>query len=214
LLTATGCLAQESAPPAAAPVITVPAGTRVPLRLTSPLATKTAQTGDAVHAEVAFPVTASNTVAIPPGTYVEGTVDQVTRHGSHAGFTMHFTRMVFNNGYTVALPAANADTRAGLLRTADPQAAASAGPDVPVDAMALQGTTPTPAPLPSVGPSKGLVIGLAAAGAVAATVVAVIFGRRAGDRYLRAGYRLEMVLADSLSLDAAKVAAAVANPTP
>jgi len=110
--------------------------------------------------------------------------------------------------------AADLERRFASSKTADPQAAASAGPDVPVDAMALQGTTPTPAPLPSVGPSKGLVIGLAAAGAVAATVVAVIFGRRAGDRYLRAGYRLEMVLADSLSLDAAKVAAAVANPTP
>jgi len=51
LLTATGCMAQESAPPS----ITLPAGTKVPLRLTAPLGTKTARPGDAVRAEVAFP---------------------------------------------------------------------------------------------------------------------------------------------------------------
>jgi hypothetical protein len=44
--------------------------------------------------------------------------------------------------------------------------------------------------------------------------VAVILGRRGGDLYLRAGWRFEMVLTDPLSLDAEKVAAAVANPTP
>lgn len=113
LLTALGCLAQQSTPPAArSPAVTLPAGTKVPLRLTSPLGTKTARPGDAVHADAAFPVTASNTVAIPPGTYLEGVIDQVTRRGSHAGFTMHFTHMVFTNGYTVALSAATADTRA------------------------------------------------------------------------------------------------------
>ncbi len=99
LLTAFGCQAQEPAQPAAgAPAITVPAGTKVPLRLTSPLGTKTARPGDTVHAEAAFPVTVSNKVAIPPGTYLDGVIDQVTRRGSHAGFTMHFTNMVFANG--------------------------------------------------------------------------------------------------------------------
>jgi hypothetical protein len=97
LLTALGCLAQQPAPPAAgSAAITVPAGTKIPLRLTSPLGTKTAQAGDAVHAEAAFPVTAGNTVAIPPGTYVEGVIDEVTPRGRHAGFAMHFTRMVFH----------------------------------------------------------------------------------------------------------------------
>ena len=87
LLTALGCLAQQPAPPAAAsPAITVPAGTKIPLRLTSPLGTKTAQAGDAVHAEAAFPVTAGSTVAIPPGTYVEGVIDEV-RSAGEAGPT-------------------------------------------------------------------------------------------------------------------------------
>jgi hypothetical protein len=42
----------------------------------------------------------------------------------------------------------------------------------------------------------------------------VIVGRRGGDLYLLAGWRLKMVLANPLSLNAEKVAAAVANPVP
>jgi len=214
LLTALGCLAQQAAPPAGPPAIAVPAGTKVPLRLTSPLGTKTAQAGDAVHAEAAFPVTASNTVAIPPGTYLEGVIDQVTRRGKHAGFTMHFTNMVFTNGYTVALSAATADTRACLVRTGDPVAAASAGSYAMAGGMALQSTPPTVSQPSLPGPNKGLIIGIGAGSAVAATAVAVVLARRGGDVYMRAGWRFEMVLASPLALDAAKVAAAVANPAP
>jgi hypothetical protein len=139
-----------------------------------------------------------NTVAIPPGTYLDGVIDQVTRRGSHAGFTMHFTHMVFTNGYTVSLSAATADTRAGLL---------------PTGGMAFQSTTPTVSQPSLPGPSRGAIIGLGVGSAVAAAAAAVIFGRRGGDLYMRAGWRFEMVLADPLSLDAEKVAAAVANPT-
>jgi hypothetical protein len=197
LLTAASCLAQA---------IDVPAGTKVGLRLTSPLATKTAQPGDAVHAEAAFPVTAANNVAIPPGTYVEGVIDQITRRGAHAGFTMHFTKMVFSNGYTVTLSAATAETRrAGLLPPAD----------VPAGGMALQpSTAPTAPQPPSVGPNKDVFIGIGVGTAAAVTALAVIFGHRGGDVYMRAGWRFEMVLTDSLSLDAGKVADAVAHPTP
>jgi len=202
LLAVSQCLAQESAPPAASPALIVQAGTKVPLRLTSPLATRTAQPGDAVRAEAAFPVTAGNTVAIPPGTYLEGMIDQVTRRGRHAGFTMHFTHMVFTNGYTVPLAGARADTRrAGLPRIGDP--------DVPAGAMALQGTQPQ-----RPGPDIGVAVGLTAASAAVAIAVVTILGRRGSDLHLNAGWRFEMVLQEPLSLDADKVAAAVANPIP
>jgi hypothetical protein len=45
-------------------------------------------------------------------------------------------------------------------------------------------------------------------------VVTVILARRGGDLYLKAGWRFEMALANPIALDAAKVAAAVANPAP
>jgi hypothetical protein len=80
--------------------------------------------------------------------------------------------------------------------------------------MALQSTPPTVSQPPMPGPSKGLIIGIGAGSAPAAVIVAVVLGHRGGDLYLRAGWRFEMVLADPLSLDAEKVAAAVANPIP
>jgi hypothetical protein len=215
LLIALEFLAQEPAPPAAGqPVITVPAGTKVALRLASPLGTKTAQTGDAVHAEAAFPVTVSNTVAIPPGTYLEGVIDQVTRRGRHAGFTMHFTHMVFSNGYTASL-SATADTRAGLLRTGDPVAATPADSNVPTGGMALQSAPqPTLSQPHRPGPDIGVVVGLTAASAAVGIAIIAILAHRGADRYLPAGWRFELALSNPLSLDARKVAAAVANPVP
>ena len=67
----------ESPAPSASPAtgdITLPAGTKIQLYLTNPLHSRTAQTGDAVQAEVAFPVVIANQLAIPRGAYVEGAV--------------------------------------------------------------------------------------------------------------------------------------------
>lgn len=210
LLTALACLAQSPAPAS----ITVPAGTKVPLRLTAALGTGTARPGDAVRAEVAFPVTASNAVAIPAGTYAEGVIDQVTRRGRHAGFIMHFTTLVFSNGYTVPLSAATADTRAALLRTVEPPPGAPASPDAVPGAMALQPTTPTVTAPPMPGPRPGLMIGIGLGSAAAAVIVGLAVGHRGGTLYLKTGSPFEMTLANPLSLDAAKVAAAVAMPSP
>src|ERR1035438_6810294 len=47
-------------------------------------------------------------MAIPPGTYVKGTIDIFFRpsaRSDHAEFRMSFAEIVFANGYTVALPA-------------------------------------------------------------------------------------------------------------
>jgi hypothetical protein len=185
----------------------------VQLRLTSPLGTTTARPGDAVRAEVAFPVTASNTVAIPAGTFVEGAIDQVTRTGRRAGFTMHFVKLVFVNGYTVPLPGATADTRTAAARPVRPSDSAPAGPDAVAGAMAFQTTTTstvTPPPMP--GPGKGALIGIAVGAAAAAVVTVIALGHRGSPVYRKTGWKFEMTLAAPLTLDASKVAAAVAVP--
>ncbi len=87
--------------------IVVPAGTEISLELTSPIMAKTAKVGDDVYAETAFPVAVNNQTAIPPGTYVLGQIDNLTRPGwlsPHAELQIHFTKMIFANGYTVELP--------------------------------------------------------------------------------------------------------------
>jgi len=214
LIAAVGCLAQEPAPAAAgSAAITVPAGTKIALRLTGPLASKTARVGDAVHAETAFPVTVANHVAIPSGTYLEGAIDQVFPRGRHAGFTIHFARLVLTNGYTVALSAATADTRAALLRTDGPTSASTATLAAPAGAMGFQ--NPPTVTQPSMPKNNmGLAIGLGAGITAAGVVAMVVMIGRGSYVNLRVGHRFEMVLAEPLALDAARVSDAVANPSP
>jgi hypothetical protein len=89
--------------------LTVPAGIAIPLTLVHPIV-KSSKVGSAVDATVAFPVTLGNQLAIPAGTAVEGAIaelkssDKKTHQPRGA---IHLTRMVYPNGYTVALDDAN-----------------------------------------------------------------------------------------------------------
>ena len=88
------------------PAIIVPAGTKVALTLTSPIWARSANVGDTIHSATSFPVAIGNEMAIPPGTYVEGKIDALRPPGwfsNHAEFQLHFTKLVFANGYTVEL---------------------------------------------------------------------------------------------------------------
>jgi len=84
-------------------VLVVPAGRTVPLEITQPVFAKSAAVGEAIFAETVFPVTVNGRMAIPAGTYVQGQIDSLSRPGifsPHAQFQIHFTRLVFANGYT------------------------------------------------------------------------------------------------------------------
>ncbi len=86
---------------------TVPAGTRVLMQLKSPISTKNAQPGAPVYAETTFPIALNDRMLIPPGSYVQGVIDHVKRPGrvkGHAQVQIHFTTLIFPNGYTVSLP--------------------------------------------------------------------------------------------------------------
>jgi hypothetical protein len=95
---------------------------------------KTAKAGDGVYAQAAFPVGVNNQMAIPSGTYVQGQIDTLTRPGwlsPHGQLQMHFTKIIFANGYTVEL--------AGPLNVttgqppAQPASAAVETPPAPAD---------------------------------------------------------------------------------
>lgn len=92
---------QSSAP---SPTITVPAGTLVELALTQPVLTRSAKPGDQIYAITAFPVAINNQMAIPPGTYVQGQIDSLAppkTFSPHAEFQIHFTKLIFENGYVL-----------------------------------------------------------------------------------------------------------------
>jgi hypothetical protein len=93
--------------------ITIPAGTKIVLALTSPVWANSAKPGDAIYSSAAFPVEAGNQIAIPPGTYAQGQIDTLTRpkgRSSRSEFQIHFTKLIFVNGYTVLLPSVPLDT--------------------------------------------------------------------------------------------------------
>src|SRR5712692_3708661 len=83
---------QETAVPSPAPapasdpnVITIPAGTKIPLSLAQAISTKNAREGDAVYATTAFPFVVDNRMVIPAGSYIQGRIAHVERGGRLKG---------------------------------------------------------------------------------------------------------------------------------
>src|SRR5579864_5614752 len=107
-LTGLSVEAQELAPQTASIATTkqparvvVPAGTHVMMQLISPLDSESAVPGSGLYLETLFPVLASDHVAIPAHTYVQGTVVAERRAGHlarAAEFRMRFTSLAFASG--------------------------------------------------------------------------------------------------------------------
>jgi hypothetical protein len=113
---------------AAAAAIILPSETKVELSLTIPIWAATAKHGDPLYAQTNFPVTVGNSIAIPAGTYVEGEIEAVTkptRKSNRAQLQILFTKIIYVDGYTVALPDFNAATLASLSQNKTPAAAAT-----------------------------------------------------------------------------------------
>jgi type IV secretion system protein VirB10 len=87
----------------------LPEGTRLPIALRQPLSTKSANPGDPVYAQTTFPILVDNFMAIPAGTWVQGTVDTVKRAGRIKGtaeMRFHLTKLIYPNGYNLDIAAA------------------------------------------------------------------------------------------------------------
>lgn len=234
-LIASLCSAQAptAIPPAGTPQIpnapsnsvTVPQGTTIALTLVNSIRSKTTKPGDTVRAMVAFPVTVGTQLAIPAGTYVEGTVNAVNAHPSHAhspSVQLHFSRLLFANGYSVPLDAVN--TQAILIAPEFlPQPIgelAGARDGAPALGEGFDGSgqnPPTLPPLPHEGPNPAVVAGAAIGGTALFVVLAFVLGHRhaANTDYVLfdSGWQFQIALQQPLTLDASQVAAA-ASSTP
>lgn len=229
-LIATVCAAQNPMPtPAGVPAgsatgtISVPQGTNIAMTLISPVKSKTSKPGDSVRAVVAFPVTVGIQLAIPAGTYVDGILNAVSSRDAQthmASVKIHFTTLLYPNGYSVPLDGIN--TQAILM---DPGpvsqpvyeiADARDGAPTLEEGFAEPGqTTPTLPPLPSNGPSPGLLIGVTAGAGVGILALSLLAAHhRGGGDYLLFdnGWQFQMTLQSPLTLDASKVAAAASMP--
>ena len=112
VLMSTLALAQADSSAVSAPSkdsdpLTIPAGAQIPLALKQAISTKTAREGDPVYATTTFPFVINDRVLVPAGTYVQGRISSVKRGGrvhGRAEVLMHFTSLIYPNGYTLILP--------------------------------------------------------------------------------------------------------------
>jgi hypothetical protein len=201
--------------------LTVPAGTKVLLALQSPITTKNATPGAPVYAATSFPITADGKMLIPAGTYVQGIIDQVQRPGrikGRAQLQMHFTTLIYPNGYTVSLPAAlSGSPGSESERVKGSEGRVEANGTKGKDAGTVATTTATGAGIGSLigavsgNAAKGLGIG---AGAGAAAGLASVLFSRGPDIRFDVGTPLEMELQRPLVLEEQRVASSAGNFVP
>jgi hypothetical protein len=102
-----GSTAPAQTDPTRAELTTIPAGTKIELAVTAPVWARTAKAGDTLYAQVDFPVTAANAIAIPQGTYVQGIIQSIVRPSRFKGraqIQARFTTIIFANGYVAHFP--------------------------------------------------------------------------------------------------------------
>ena len=199
-----------------AKTLTVPAGQKLLMQLKSGVNTKTAKAGDGVYLETSFPVSIDNTMAIPPGTYVQGVIDNVKRSGrvkGRAEVLFHFTALIFPNGYTVSVPGSvndvpGADVGHVVNKEGSVQAEGTKGKDV--------GTIAGPAAQGAIigalaRGGKGALIGSGIGGAVG---LAEVLFTRGNEINYPAGTPVEMVLQRPLTLEQQRIVEAKTEYVP
>lgn len=81
------------------PTITIPAGTRLALVLTHPVQSRVIHRGDDIYAQVTSPVNVGNEMVIPPGTFVQGTVDKLETKNGRGDIHLQSMTITFPDGY-------------------------------------------------------------------------------------------------------------------
>jgi len=133
---------------------------------------------------------------------------------------VHFTRLVFANGYSVALNGEN--TQASLLPDEDRASTVEVAELTPMPLPGAhfamgEGQQPPMPSAPQVGPPKAVVIGATAGGFAAFTIGMQVWWHHRANSYdfvvFDVGWQFQMVLDGPVVLDAAQVAAAASSPT-
>lgn len=186
----------------------IPAGTKIPLSLVQAISTKNARQGDPVYASTSFPVAIGGRLLIPAGTYVQGVIDRVHRPGRVKGkaeILMHFTSLVFPNGYTVVMPAGVENVPGAEHEKVKGQEGAIQGEGNKGEKVkTAAGTAATGAVIGAAtsGSGKGALIGGGIGGAAG---LAIAMLSRGPDVRLQPGTSIEMIIQRPLALDAARV---------
>lgn len=199
--------------------VAVPAGTRIALVLTHPLQSRYVHRGDDIYAQTTSPVVAGDHVVIPPGTFVQGKVDELERKGRRGELHLQSMQITFPDGYVAPLSGpvtlvsddGYAIRDPGKGRIAGMFAAPAAGLGLgaligraahTTQSSTLGGMTITSHSLSGV--AIGSIVGLAIGGAVSLVLLT-----SSHNFFLDVGSPVEMVLHQPLSLEQDQVSDAV-----
>jgi type IV secretion system protein VirB10 len=175
------------------PPLVVPAGTAIPISLTSRISTKNAQDGDGVYGKTIFPITVDNKIVIPEGSFVRGRVTEVKQPGRVKGkaeLTLNFQTLVLPSGITIPIYTSLGGIGGEAKRTGEATAEGDSAKGKDAGTIA---TTAGQGALIGViaGRGKGAAIGgVAGAGAGAAAVLLT----RGPDLVLEPGTTIEIIL--------------------
>ncbi|MCL2878234.1 MAG: hypothetical protein FWF13_05590, partial [Acidobacteria bacterium] len=181
--------------------ITAPEGTVIPIVLLDYLNTRNTQTGDVFYAETTYPIWIQQTLVIPKGSDIRGTVTEVVRPGRIKGkgrLTVRFEDVLLPNGVRHTLSAAFRGIHGPGEETIDRRAESVEGSSsVGEDVETIIGTTTSGTLLGTViGAGQGNIGTGAAVGAAAgaaAGIVQVLFSR-GRDLVINPGTRFDLEL--------------------
>jgi type IV secretion system protein VirB10 len=175
------------------PALVVPAGTVIPVTLTSRVSTKNSKDGDGIYGKTSFPITVNNKIVIPEGSFVRGRITEVKRPGRVKGkgeITLNFQTLVLPSGVTIPIYSSLGGAGGSGERKGE---ATVQGDSSKSDDAKTVGTTAAQGGLIGVigGGGKGAAIGGAGGAAVGAAAVLLSRGQ---DLVLEPGTTIEIVL--------------------
>jgi len=199
-------------------VVTIPAGTKIPLLLKQAISTKNAREGDAVYAETAFPFVVDDRVIVPAGAYIQGKIAHVERGGrvkGRAEILIHFTSMIYPSGYTVMLPGSVENTPGAENNTVkDQEGTIQQDKDTgkKIEEGAKAGVYGASGGALAGGLSSGINGARIGAAAGAAAGIGWALLKRGNDVRLDVGTSIEMEIQREISVDKSRIAVARAGP--
>jgi hypothetical protein len=192
--------------PAVGDRIVVPAGTRVGVVLENGISTRSAKAGDSLYFRTSFPITQSNRIVVPVGSYLRGELLETKRPGRIKGrgeFRLRLNTLIFPNGYTVDLNAAPRSADTGGRETMDPEGKVTGPSGKGKDAETVATTTVAGAGIGAIAAgAKGAGIG---AGIGGLTGLGAVLLTRGPEAELPRGSTLDIVLEHELALDGSQI---------
>jgi hypothetical protein len=229
-------VSSQTAPTSESSAVTLSPGTRIALVLTHDIQSRSMRRGDDIYAQITSPVNSGNQLVIPPGTFVQGTVDKLQQKRGRAELHLQSMSITFPDGYVASVSGpvtlesdegyALKDPSQGrkIAFVALPGAGAGLGALIGHSVASSQNSTITSSLPPgctgpppgclssslSVPPNKGesTVIGAAVGGAVGVVASLVLLATSHGF-FLDVGTPVEMVLQQPLSLQQSRAANAI-----